>query len=98
MAIEYFRLTAIGISAPAAIADIDHRACVCCCRQFYFRGGCSSISSSIGMQSSAAHGKAVAQYSAYSAVPTLCSNATMSMANRKEVMPALQAGFALLLQ
>ena len=53
--------------------------------------------SSTGMQSSAVHGRAVAQNSSYCEAPTLRSNATTSglltkMANLRGVMPTLQAG------
>ncbi len=54
-------------------------------------------SSSIGMQSSAVHGRAVARNSSYCEAQTLRSNATTSdlfssMANFRGVLPKLQAG------
>jgi hypothetical protein len=57
----------------------------------------SSSSSSIGMQSSAVHGRAEARKSSYSEAPTLRSNATtsflfLSMAHLRGVSPTLQAG------
>jgi hypothetical protein len=57
----------------------------------------SSSSSSIGMQSRAVHGRAVARNSSYCEAPTLRSNASMSdlflsMANLRGVSPPLQAG------
>ena len=91
----------IDIAAPAATAAIAHRVCVCCCRQLYcYRRKIIVIaisSSSIGMQSSAVHGRAVARNSSYCEAPTLRSNATtsrlfMSMAHLRGVLPSLQAG------
>jgi hypothetical protein len=57
----------------------------------------SSSSSSIGMQSSAVHGRTVARNSSYCEAPTLRSNATtsglfLSMAILRGVLPSLQAG------
>jgi hypothetical protein len=87
-----------------ATAAIAHRVCVCCCRQLYccrskiiVISSSSSSSSSIGMQSSAVHGRAVARNSFYCKAPTLRSNATtsglfMAMANLRGVLPPLQAG------
>ena len=77
-------------------------ACVSCCRQLYCCRSkiivirSSSSSSSIGMQSSAEHGSAVARNSSYCEAPTLRSNATTarllpSMARLRGVWPRLQA-------
>ena len=90
----------IDIAAPVATAAVAHSACVCCCRQLYCCRSkiiVISSSSSIGIQSSAVHGRAVARNSSYCEAPTLRSNATtsllfQSMANLRGVIPTLQAG------
>jgi hypothetical protein len=82
LAVAVMNMT-INITAPAAIAVIANRIHVCCCREFIVLAVNSihlfigiSSSSIIAMQSSVAHGRAVARKSAYSAAPSLRSYAT----------------------
>jgi hypothetical protein len=98
----------INIAAPAAFAAVAHRVCACNCRQLYCRSRELNLvgrryeqqqqaSSSIAMQSSDVHGRAVARNSSYREAPTPRSDATtsglfLSMAILRGVSPSLQAG------